>query len=50
VAGFRKCCISNTVDDSEDDFLWKDIENENDESDCEEEDNGEEESENENAE
>jgi hypothetical protein len=48
VAGFKKCCISNALDGTEDDFLWQHNEYENDKSDCGEDDNGEEKSENEN--
>jgi hypothetical protein len=47
-AGFKKCCISNALDGTEDDFLWQHNEDENDKSDCGEDDNGEEKSENEN--
>jgi hypothetical protein len=42
VTGFKKCCISNFLDDFEYDFLWQD------KSDCEKGDGGEQ-SENENS-
>jgi hypothetical protein len=29
VAGFKKCCISNALDGTEDYFLWQDVENDN---------------------
>jgi hypothetical protein len=34
-AGFKKCCISNALDGTEDDILCQDVEYENDDSDCE---------------
>jgi hypothetical protein len=50
VAGFKKWCIANALDGTEDNVLWQDVEDENHERDSEEEkeDNGEEQSENEN--
>jgi hypothetical protein len=36
LAGFKKCCISNALDDgTEHDILWQDVEDENDNIDCE---------------
>jgi hypothetical protein len=35
LAGFKKCCISNALDGTEDDILWQDVEDKNDDSDSE---------------
>jgi hypothetical protein len=35
LAGFKKCCISNALDGTEDDFLRQDVAHENDDGDCE---------------
>jgi hypothetical protein len=49
VTGVKKCCISNALDGTEEDFLWKYDENED--SDCEEDgDDDEQQSENKNSE
>jgi hypothetical protein len=49
VTGVKKCCISNALDGTEEDFLWKDDENKD--SDCEEDGDGDEQqSENKNSE
>jgi hypothetical protein len=45
----QKCCISNALHGTENDFAWQGAEDDNDDSDYEE-DNGEEQSENENSE
>jgi hypothetical protein len=48
LAGFKKCCISNALDGTEDDILWQDVEDGNDDSDCE--DSGDEQSDREDSE
>jgi hypothetical protein len=48
LAGFKKCCISNALDGTEDDILWQDVEDENDDNDCE--DDGDEQSDREDSE
>jgi len=34
VRSFKKCCISNALDGSEDDILWEDDDEDKDDSDC----------------